>query len=75
MPSIYSRLKWVEETTVNKHVFICFDSEDVQLGKLEKELIITNKQWCWIQATGISVRPRYLHEIRNKQKELYKLRI
>jgi len=52
-----------------------FNKENECLGFLNREPIGRFQHWCWYQFEGIQMSPGCLQEVRDKQKELAKVRV
>jgi len=64
------RINW--KTTSSREWF-AFNKDDECLGVLQYENVGAHMHWCWYQYNEIRMSPGCLQEVRDKQKELYKM--
>lgn len=64
------RIHWKRYTKIH----FAYNDKGEQLGFLELERVGAHMHWCWYQEISIRMSPGCLQEVRDKQKELFKLR-
>ena len=67
------RLTW-EENQGDPNIFEAYNSKDEYLGWLQYERVGAFMHWCWYQNKDIRMSPGCLQEVRDKQKELLKVK-
>ena len=65
------RLTWKEDYDKVYHAYN--DSKEL-LGYLQYERVGAHMHWCWYQMDMVNMSPGCLQEVRDKQKELLKVR-
>ena len=65
------RLKWGDQID---NVVSCFNQKGEHIGYLKYERVGSHMHWCWHQFTYVMMSPGCLDEVREKQKELWRLK-
>lgn len=68
------RIKWIKEKCFKYDKHLAYNSKMEYLGWLEYERIGGFMHWCWYQNKDIRMFPGCLQEVRDKQKELSKIK-
>lgn len=66
------RITWKFVKTINVHS--AYNDKKEHLGWLEYERVGAFMHWCWYQNRDIRMSPGCLQEVRDKQKELLKMK-
>ena len=64
------RLVWGD---ITNNIVMCDNQKEEYLGYLKYERVGSYMHWCWYQAKDVRMSPGCLQEVRDKQKELWKL--
>lgn len=68
------RIVWVDALEEGNKISNAFNRKEEFLGCLKYERMGRFMHWCWYQIPGIRMSPGCLQEVRDKQKELLKLK-
>lgn len=63
-----------QEDVSDPDIWSAFNQENILLGSLRYERVGQWMHWCWYQEEEIRMSPGCLQEVRDKQKELLKLK-